>query len=236
MPVSLAIEAALWAAGARVIVGMDEVGRGALAGPVSVGAVALAPCETWPRGLADSKELSPASRQRIAAALADFGLARAVGSASNEEVDAHGIIGALRLAGWRALESVVAEGVEPDAILLDGRHDWLTPPPATLPVEDMPSGPSTNLRVPPVTTVVKGDGACASIAAASVLAKVMRDELMIRAHDEHPDYGWRDNKGYGSSIHLDALKRLGPTPCHRISWNLPGCPSPVGSLGGMMDA
>jgi ribonuclease HII len=236
MPVSLAIEAAMWAAGARVIVGMDEVGRGALAGPVSVGAVALCRCDAWPTGLADSKELSPARREQVAALLADFGLARAIGSASSAEVDARGIIGALRLAGWRALESIVEEGVEPDVILLDGSHDWLTPPPATLPLEALLSGPSTGPRIPPVTTVVKGDATCVSIAAASVLAKVARDAVMALAHNEHPDYGWRENKGYGSASHIDALVRLGPTPRHRTSWNLPGCASPVGSPGRMMDA
>ncbi len=231
MRVSLAMEAAMWAAGARVIVGMDEVGRGALAGPVSVGVVALSRCDAWPLGLADSKDLAPARREAIAAALADFGLARAVGSASNAEVDAHGIIGALRLAGWRALAFVVAEGVEPDAILLDGSHDWLTPPPATLLTE-----PDRVPRIPPVTTVVKGDARCVSIAAASVLAKVARDAVMTLAHEEHPEYGWRENKGYGSAGHIDALMRLGPTPRHRTSWNLPGCSSPVGATERMMDA
>jgi ribonuclease HII len=227
MAVSLEIEASLWNAGATVIVGMDEVGRGALAGPVSVGAVALCPCDAWPRGLADSKELSPARRNAIAAELASFGLARAVGSASNLEVDEYGIIGALRLAGWRALESVRADGVDPDVILLDGSHDWLTAPAATLLSALSDAGP----RIPPVTTVVKGDGTCVSIAAASVLAKVARDAEMIRVHDEYPDYGWRDNKGYGSSGHIDALIRLGPTARHRASWNLPGCASTVRPAG-----
>jgi ribonuclease HII len=74
---------------------------------------------------------------------------------------------------------------------------------------------------PPVTMVIKGDSLCASIAAASVLAKVERDALMRSAHADHPDYGWDGNKGYGAAAHLDALRRLGPTPLHRVSWNLP---------------
>jgi ribonuclease HII len=131
-------------------------------------------------------------------------------------VDERGIIGALRLAGHRALEAV-ALAVEIDALLLDGRHDWLTPPPSTLFGSAALPGP----RIPPVTTVVKGDASCVSIAAASVLAKVSRDAVMVEAHDRHPRYGWRDNKGYGTPDHLAALASLGPTPWHRTSWRLP---------------
>ncbi len=214
--ISLATEAALWESGARVVAGVDEVGRGALAGPVSVGVVALAPCEAWPDGLDDSKRMTEARRVDVADALEDFALAWAVGSASSSEVDERGIVGALRLAGHRALE-VVSLAVCVDAVLLDGRHDWLTPPPRTL----LDEGP--DLRVPPVTTVVKGDGTCASMAAASVLAKVSRDEVMVEAHDLHPRYGWRTNKGYGTRGHLDALEAHGPTSWHRRSWRLPGC-------------
>jgi ribonuclease HII len=214
--VSLSTETALWEAGAGVVAGVDEVGRVALAGPVSVGVVALAPCEAWPDGLDDSKRLSAARRDGIVAALDGFALTWAVGSASSREVDERGIVGALRLAGHRALE-VVSLAVRVDAVLLDGRHDWLTPPPPTLLDED------SGLRVPPVTTVVKGDGACASVAAASVLAKVSRDAVMAEAHDRHPKYGWRENKGYGTPDHLEAIRSFGPTPWHRTSWRLPGC-------------
>jgi len=228
--VSLATEAALWAAGVRLLAGMDEVGRGALAGPVSVGVVAVAPCDGWPHGLADSKELTSERREAIALELAGFGVARAVGSATSDEVDAVGIVGALRLAGLRALRSLSRQGVEPDRVLLDGHHDWLTPPAATL-----WEGAGSVERVPPVTTIVKGDGRCASIAAASVLAKVARDAEMVAAHGAHPAYGWRDNKGYGSAEHLEALARLGPTPLHRVSWNLPSR-SRAGESEGMMGA
>lgn len=218
MPVTLDRERSLWEAGAGVVVGVDEVGRGALAGPVAVGAVAVAPCRTWPDGLADSKALSPTRREAVADALAGFGVARAVGEASSAEVDERGVVGALRLAGLRALASIAEDGVVVDAVLLDGTHDWLSGRASTL--FDAADAPAP-VAVPPVTTVVRGDGECASIAAASVLAKVARDAVMRRAHEDHPDYGWASNKGYGALEHLDAIRRLGPTPLHRRTWRLP---------------
>ena len=145
--------------------------------------------------------------------LAGFGLGRAVGHASAAEIDAVGIIAALRLAARRALAAL---DVEVDAVLLDGSHDWLTPPPA-----DLFADPDDAWQAPPVTMVVKGDRECASIAAGSVLAKVERDGLMTAAHAEHPEYGWDANKGYGAAAHLEALRRLGPSPLHRTSWRLP---------------
>jgi ribonuclease HII len=207
--VSLERERALWDAGARVVAGIDEVGRGALAGPVSVGVVAVTVCETWPDGLADSKELTRLQREALCPTLFEFGVSRAVGHASPGEIDEFGIVGALRLAGLRALAAVGSV----DAVLLDGKHDWLTVAPTLMDPEPQPT--------PPVTMVIKGDSLCASIAAASVLAKVERDALMREAHDSHPHYGWDGNKGYGAAAHLDALRRLGPTPLHRVSWNLP---------------
>src|SRR5690606_20408499 len=102
MAVSLAMETGLWNAGAAVVAGIDEVGRGALAGPVSVGVVALSRCDDWPPGLADSKQLTQARRTVMAQALLDYGAARAVGHATAQEIDDHGIVPALRLAGMRA--------------------------------------------------------------------------------------------------------------------------------------
>lgn len=209
-----------------MVAGVDEVGRGALAGPVSVGVVALGSCDAWPRGLADSKELSPRARERLAVELAAYGLARAIGSATNDEIDALGMIAALRLAGQRALARLAVASVVVDAILLDGSHDWLTPPTGDLFGPDAPSR-----ATPRVVTVVKGDGACVSIAAASVLAKVERDAVMVAAHDDHPQYGWAGNKGYGSAGHLKALERYGPTPWHRVSWNIPGGGRARGAVG-----
>lgn len=213
MAVSLAHERALWDAGARLIAGIDEVGRGALAGPVSVGVVVLEPCETWPDGLTDSKLLTARRREALMEPLAAFGAGRAVGHATPAEIDAHGIVAALRLAARRALDAI---GLPVDAVLLDGTHDWLTPPPADLFGDD-----ADDWQAPPVTMVVKGDQACASIAAGSVIAKVERDALMAAAHAEHPAYGWDGNKGYGAAVHLDALRTLGPSPLHRVSWRLP---------------
>ncbi len=216
MTVSLAHERALWDAGARLIAGIDEVGRGALAGPVSVGVVVLGPCETWPDGLTDSKLLTAARREALMEPLATFGEGRAVGHAAPGEIDAVGIVAALRLAARRALDAIA---LPVDAVLLDGTHDWLTPPPPDL-FSDL-GDDADEWEAPPVTMVVKGDRACASIAAGSVIAKVERDALMATAHADHPAYGWDGNKGYGAAAHLDALRRLGPTPLHRVSWRLP---------------
>lgn len=215
MAVSLVHERQLWDAGAQVVAGIDEVGRGALAGPVSVGICALSPCDEWPMGLADSKQLTPAKRRAMVSALESFGVARAVGHASAREIDSHGIVSALRIAALRALAEIASQGVSVDAVLLDGKHDWLTAPPADLFSE------SSDTASAPVTMVIKGDTLCASIAAGSVLAKVERDAVMARAHLDHPEYGWESNAGYGAAGHLEALRALGPTPMHRISWKLP---------------
>jgi len=233
MPVSLEHEVAFWDAGANVVVGIDEVGRGALAGPVSVGIVALERCDTWPVGLADSKLLSPKRRVVMNNILVGFGAARAVGHASPQEIDDIGIVAALRLAGNRALASIAASGVEVDAILLDGKHDWLTPPPDDLfaasaggfpdcqDLDDARPADAATSPLPPVSMVIKGDNLCVSIAAGSVLAKVERDAIMTRLHHEHPQYGWAGNKGYGAQEHLAAIREHGPTDQHRRSWKLP---------------
>lgn len=217
MALSLGYESALWDAGAVIVVGIDEVGRGALAGPVSVGLVAVARCDAWPDGLADSKQLTARAREALIGPLSAFGVGRAVGHASAAEIDQVGIIAALRLAGVRGLATLAGQGIVADAVLLDGTHDWLTSPPADLFADATGDEAST----PPVTMVVKGDGLCASIAAASVIAKVERDGLMRAAHAEHPHFGWDGNKGYGAAAHLDAIREHGPSAWHRVSWNLP---------------
>ncbi|WP_062465599.1 ribonuclease HII [Demequina maris] len=213
MTVSLIHEAALWDAGFDAVAGIDEVGRGALAGPVSVGVAVVTRCEAWPDGLTDSKLLSAARREALVEPLGSFGVGRAVGHATAAEIDEVGIVAALRVAARRALDAIP---VAVDAVLLDGTHDWLTPPPA-----DLFSDHADEWDAPPVTMIVKGDRACASIAAASVLAKVERDALMAVAHEEHPEYGWDSNKGYGAASHLEALREHGPSPLHRVSWKLP---------------
>ncbi|MEJ5887758.1 ribonuclease HII [Pseudokineococcus marinus] len=192
--------------------GVDEVGRGALAGPVSVGvAVVDAATRTAPAGLRDSKLLAPEAREALAPRLRRWAPAHAVGHASAGEVDALGIVRALRLAGRRALEQLA---VVPDVVLLDGSHDWLSTP--------VPRG---GARTDPwlVRTQVKADLRCAAVAAASVLAKTERDALLrdLGARDER--YGWSGNKGYSAPDHLAALRRHGPCVQHRRSWRLPGC-------------
>lgn len=217
-------ERALLRAGARIVVGMDEVGRGALAGPVSVGAVAVdLSTRACPRGVADSKLLTSAARQRLLPALGRWGIARAVGHASPQEIDAIGIIAALRLAGQRAL---VQLGVPVDLVLLDGSHDWLSTPRQAALFDDPTIVRAAETVGPPsldvaVRTRVKADRTCASVAAASVLAKCERDAMMITLAEDHPAYAWDDNKGYGAPEHVEALRRLGPSVLHRRSWRLP---------------
>src|SRR5450756_344607 len=217
----LLVERELLARGARVVVGMDEVGRGALAGPVSVGVVAVdARTPAGPSGVAYSKLLTPAARTALLPALATWGVARAVGHASAAEIDRFGIIGALRLAGRRALAGLA---IPVDVVLLDGKHDWLTSP-AQAGFFDADADAADDLAAgfgAVVHTRVKADLTCASVAAASVLAKCERDALMCALSAEHPAYGWSGNKGYGSPDHLAALRALGPSPLHRISWRLP---------------
>ncbi len=214
---SLRVERALQRDGHRVLAGMDEVGRGALAGPVTVGVVLIdESCRSAPPGVRDSKLLQPHARERIVPRIERWALAHAVGHASADEIDAVGIIAALRLAGMRALAGC---GVRPDLVILDGNHDWLTAP------EDvglLAFAHEGGVPTPPVTTMVKADLRCSSVAAASVLAKVTRDRLMVALGAEVTEYGWVDNKGYAAPEHLDALRRLGPCTWHRRSWRLPG--------------
>ncbi len=200
--------------GARLVAGMDEVGRGSLAGPVSVGVVVVdAGTRSAPRGVADSKLLTPAAREALVPALSRWGVARAVGHASAEEIDAVGIIAALRLAGRRALAQVALDVGPVDTVLLDGNHDWLTGS-ATLFGDEAAAVPAVRLRV-------KADRSCASVAAASVLAKCERDALMVSLAAAHPAYHWAENKGYASPEHLAALRERGPCALHRRSWRLP---------------
>lgn len=215
---SLRVERSLQRSGHRVLAGMDEVGRGALAGPVSVGVVVVdETCRSAPVGVRDSKLLTPAARRAMVTPLRRWALAHAVGHAGPVEIDELGIMGGLRLAGLRALAAVARQGVRVDLVLLDGNHDWLTPPGEVGLFAFAEEGPS----VPPVTTIVKADLTCSSVAAASVLAKVERDDLMVARHPEHPVYGWEVNKGYAAPEHLDALRRHGPSVHHRLSWRLP---------------
>ena len=195
---------------------MDEVGRGALAGPVSVGVVVIdEECRSAPTGVRDSKLLTPAAREAMVPRIRRWSLAHAVGHAWPEEIDGIGIMAALRLAGLRALEQV---DLVPDLVILDGNHDWLTAPEEVGLFAFAADGPST----PPVTTMIKADMKCSSVAAASVVAKVTRDRIMVELAEEHPAYRWDDNKGYAAPDHLAALSEHGACAHHRRSWRLPG--------------
>jgi ribonuclease HII len=191
---------------------MDEVGRGALAGPVSVGVVVIDELtRTVPQGVKDSKLLSPMARERMVPAVRRWATDYAVGHASAQEIDDVGIMMALRLAGTRALATL---RVIPDLVVLDGNHDWLTDPHREGLLALLDDGP----RTPPVTTMIKADMKCSSVAAASVLAKVERDTMLVSFHDEFPHYNWAGNKGYSAPDHLAALEAHGPCELHRRSW------------------
>ena len=217
---SLRVERALQREGHRVLAGMDEVGRGALAGPVSVGVVLIdETCRTAPQGVRDSKLLTARHRERMVRPIRRWALACAVGHASPAEIDEIGIMGGLRLAGTRALDAIAASGIVADLVILDGNHDWLTPPGQ---VGLLAWANGSGASFPPVTTMVKADVRCSSVAAASVLAKVERDGLMVGLDPRHPAYGWAVNKGYAAPGHLRALEAHGPCEEHRRSWRLPG--------------
>jgi ribonuclease HII len=191
---------------AEFVIGCDEVGRGAIAGPVAVGVAAIGSAtRDFPLGLRDSKMLSEKKRETLAPLARSWSSFSAVGLATALEVDEVGIVAALGLAGRRALVALHEQGlpINRSIVLLDGAHDWLTP---------------SLTRPPRVRLQVKADRDCASVAAASVIAKVHRDRLMIEADAQHPGYGWAGNKGYGSAGHFAAIAELGPTVIHRQTW------------------
>ncbi|MGO1510208.1 MAG: ribonuclease HII [Actinomycetaceae bacterium] len=212
-----------------VVLGVDEVGRGALAGPVSIGVCAVTrDAGAVPTGLNDSKLLRPAVREALVQPVRAWSVACAVGHSSPAEIDALGILAAQRLAARRALARVrhtlAAAGLVAGVTILDGRHDWLAEPAADLFAAVEPeveaAAPAWDV---PVHCVVKGDMRCASVAGASVLAKVERDALMAKAA-ERPElaaFGLAGNKGYGSAAHLEALATSGASDWHRRSWRLP---------------
>jgi ribonuclease HII len=212
--------------GHPLVAGMDEVGRGALAGPVTVGVVVVdATVRTAPSGVRDSKLLTPAAREALVPRLRRWAPWHAVGHAEPEEVDRYGVIAALRLAGHRALASLPSP---PSCVILDGSHDWLTPPaapPTLFDLDLLGREPAPQILLasrPDVMTMVKADLRCAAVAAASVLAKVERDAIMVTRSVDHPEYGWDANKGYSCPEHGAALRRLGPCAQHRRTWSLPG--------------
>lgn len=213
---TLDLEQELFSTGAKYVAGVDEVGRGALAGPVSVGvAIVCAETSQVPSGLRDSKQISRAAREKLVDPVSSWVVEYAIGHVSASEIDQIGIVPALRLAWVRAHQQL---SIKPDHVILDGKHNWLLEPESdlfTTPISDI---------VVPVTMKIKADASCASVSAASVLAKVSRDQLMREAALIYPEFGWEGNVGYGSSDHLAAIARLGSTELHRKSWKLPSGP------------
>jgi len=193
---SLEREAALWREGRGLVAGVDEAGRGPLAGPVVAAAVVFPAFAKPIRGLRDSKLLSAAARERLAAVVRVRALAVAVGAASVREIDRFNIRRAAVLAMRRALARLA---VRPDAVLVDG-----------LPCPELGCAHQA---------IVDGDARCHSIAAASVIAKTVRDRLMGLLGGRHPAYAWASNKGYGTPEHLAALAEVGFTAHHRRSFS-----------------
>ncbi|MFT4082458.1 MAG: ribonuclease HII [Nocardioides sp.] len=231
---TLRVERAILRGGVTRLAACDEVGRGALCGPVSIGVVVVdAETRTAPAGVRDSKLLTPAARMRLAPKIRRWARASGVGHASSAEIDRIGLMAAMRLAGQRALAQLDAA---PDALLLDGNHDYLSPAQQLFedPADLLGATAPVAVPVPPVTTMIKADLRCAAVAAASILAKTERDALMVGLHGDYPDYGWEENKGYASPGHLAALAELGPSPHHRLTWKLPvrrPGPSAAGARG-----
>ena len=195
MAPTLRLERELWDSGHHVVVGMDEVGRGAWAGPILVGAAVL-PRDRRVYRVRDSKLLTEAERERLFDRLAAWCVAWAVGAASDVECDTLGMADAQRLAAQRAIDGL---GLVPDHVLLDGKWDFV--------------GRGTRTR-----RIVKGDATCLSIATASVLAKVTRDRFMRAEAPNFPGYDFDSNKGYPCPQHKMALQAFGPTAIHRRTW------------------
>lgn len=187
-------EKRLWEQGYLTVAGIDEAGRGPLAGPV-VAAVCILPARFHLPGLNDSKKLSETRREKLFADIRDQALDYALGSAEPAEIDALNILQATKLAMKRAVEGLKTR---PQYLLIDALE---------LPYLDIPQ-----------RGIIKGDELSASIAAASILAKVTRDQWMRELHSLYPEYGFAKNKGYGTTEHMKVLQRLGPCPIHRRSF------------------
>lgn len=196
-----------------VIAGMDEVGRGALAGPVAVGVAAVDVATSQPlAGLKDSKKLSALQRERLMLEIPSWAVT-AVGMASAPEIDEYGITAALGLAGRRAWNQLLVATEKPAGLILDGNTQWLKDAPNSAVQELAPLETQILLKT-------KADATCATVSAAAIVAKVTRDALMVQLAELHPEYGWASNKGYGSAAHRMALTESGVTEHHRKSWNL----------------
>lgn len=210
---SLNSERRIFERGNRFVIGIDEVGRGAIAGPVAVGVSLIdktnSALDAWPEKLQDSKLMTAKSRNEITKPLSEWVSSYAVGFSSNNEIDELGISEALRRAAGRALDQLFQDAkarkeiaTDGAVILLDGSQNWLGKVSYGLDVQ----------------VLVKADTNCVSVAAAAVLAKVTRDSLMRELDLENPGYGLAGHKGYASAAHIAALKTLGPSAIHRVTW------------------
>jgi ribonuclease HII len=212
-PPQLRRERRILRSGAFAVGGVDEVGRGAIAGPVTVGIVIVqAHTPTAPQGTRDSKLMSASTRERLAPQIRSWAADWAVGDATAAEIDDVGIIAAMMRALQRAYRHL---RIRPDVIILDGHHDFASSALAAL-----------GGAPPSVVTYAGADRTCSSVAAASVLAKTHRDAAMIRLAEQYPGFGWDRNVGYGSREHRQALAQRGPTSHHRRSFAV-SVPSPT---------
>ncbi|NDH64991.1 MAG: ribonuclease HII [Microbacteriaceae bacterium] len=207
------LERSLAAQGSRFLIGIDEVGRGAIAGPVAVG-VALIDTranslDEFPQGLRDSKLLTEKQRESLIGPISQWLAGSAVGMVVASEIDEFGIIAALSKSASRGLSELLSDSQLRTAIardgatiILDGSHNWLGAEAGGL----------------SVVAREKADRDCAIVSAAAVVAKVERDHLMVRLGAEHPGYLLEGHKGYASSAHIEAVRALGPSPVHRVTW------------------
>ena len=200
------IEEEGYSRGFECIAGLDEVGRGPLAGPVIAAAVVLPRGFEHP-GIKDSKSLTANQRETIAPVVREHALGWAIGVVEVKEIDRINILSASLLAMVKAIR-----GLKPpaDYLLIDGRE--------TIPPGWFRTGKKLAESFPQQRTIVKGDQLCVSIAAASILAKVARDEIMVEFDKKYPEYGFATHKGYSSAAHLEVLRRVGPSPIHRKSF------------------
>ncbi|HEY5266490.1 MAG TPA: ribonuclease HII [Acidimicrobiales bacterium] len=210
----LAFERPLLSRG-EVVVGLDEVGRGALAGPMTVGAVVITEDARPPVGLTDSKALTPKRREALVEPLERWAGDWSLGSVSAIEIDRWGLRLALAVAATRALDGL---RLVPTFALIDGSFNLLNAPLRFS--DDHLDPPTLHYADLAHTTIIKGDSRSGTIAAASVLAKVQRDRTMKHLALEFPEYGWDANKGYGAPRHLAALVNEGPCGQHRMTWRL----------------
>ena len=190
----LRVEHELWESGHRVVVGVDEVGRGSWAGPLTIGAVVV-PKDRRIYKLRDSKQLTEAEREALFDRIIDWCEASSVGHVSAHECDRLGMSAAQKLAARRAIDGL---DLTPDAVILDGKWDFV--------------------GHPVTRRLIRGDATCLSVAAASILAKVTRDRIMRAQADQFPGFNFEHNKGYPCPVHKTALQGYGPTSIHRRSW------------------